>query len=117
MRAGDLAEAFGRQRCTEQVISGLGGRLIGGIAPPDHLAYGGQTGPSVTLLQPFYFGRNQAGTSLGAAVIAVGGCMFGRGLVPRIVKQLANIGMQRAVIGLERQDVVTSLFDNLPCDL
>jgi hypothetical protein len=39
------------------------------------------------------------------------------GLVPRIVKQLADIGVQRAVIGLEGQHVVTSFSTICRADL
>ena len=39
------------------------------------------------------------------------------GLVARVFEQLADIGMQSTVVALERQDIVTTPFDNLPGDL
>src|SRR2546429_2440778 len=55
MRTSDLAEAFGRQRCAEQVIGALGRCLGCGLSGADHFSYGRQTRPSMTPLQPVYF--------------------------------------------------------------
>jgi hypothetical protein len=64
----------------------------------------------MTVLQSFYFGRNHAGASLDTAVIAVGGGMSVGDHVPRIFKQLAGGGMERPMIALENQHVVTPFF-------
>src|SRR4051794_20774218 len=52
VRAGDMAEALGRQRRAEQVVGRLGGHLGAGLPGSDHLADGVQAGPVVNLLQP-----------------------------------------------------------------
>jgi hypothetical protein len=67
----------------------------------------------MTVLQSFYFGRNHAGASLDTAVIAVGGGMSVGDHVPRIFKQLAGDGMERPMIALENQHVVTPLFSTI----
>jgi hypothetical protein len=117
MRTSDLAEAFGRQRCAEQVIGGLGCRCACAVSGADDFSYCRQIRSSMTFLDPCYFGADQAGACLDSTMVAVQGRMLLASLPPRMFEQQADIGVQCAMIALEGQCVVSSLFDDLPGDI
>jgi hypothetical protein len=99
--------------CIENPVGGLVRHPRRRIAHARHLVYGSQPGPSTTPLQSFHLGRNQTGASFDAAMIVVHGRTLVDGFVSRLREQEANIGMQRAMIPFERQDIVATPFDDL----
>jgi hypothetical protein len=114
MLADHVVEALGGQRCAEQVIGRLSGGLGRGFADAGDLADGGQARPMVDLLQPVDLARDQGRAGFDAAVIGINGLRTRRRLVRRIVEECADVLMQRALVALQRQDVVAALIDDLP---
>src|SRR5215469_17499167 len=109
MQADDLAQAFGREGLADEIIGGLDRLLRGGAARTDHLADSSQSRPAVTLLQLLDFGAHEAGALLDTAVVTVYGRVPLGALIPRLVQQLADLGMQPPMVALERQCVPSTL--------
>lgn len=104
---GDGAEALGGEGRAEQVIGGLGGGLAGALSAAGELADSRQAGPAV-VAEPGNVARHQGGAGLDAAMIGVDGGVGAVGLDPRIVEEQADVGMQTALVALERQDIVAA---------
>ena len=68
-------------------------------------------------LQPIDMGRDDGGAGFNAAVIGIDRGVGGCGFRLRVIKESADIGVQRALIALEGQGVVATLFDDLLGDL
>jgi hypothetical protein len=71
----------------------------------------------MTLLQPFYFGRNHAGASLDTAVIAVGGGMSVGDRVPRSSSNWPVSAWSARQLPLRANTQSPPFFDNLPGDV
>src|ERR1700733_1183140 len=116
MGADDFIATLWRYRRTEQVIGRLSGSFCRGLARALHLPDGGQTGPLMIVLQPFDVGADCGRAGLDAAMISLDVRRGRGGLAGRVVGA-NDIIMQRALIALQGQDVVTALIDDLLGDL
>ena len=67
----------------------------------------------MTFLDRRHLGADQAGASLDTAMVTVRGRILLAFIPSRIFEQRADSGVQRATIALERQCVVSSVFDDL----
>lgn len=94
-------EAPGRKRLAEQVIGDFAGGLVGGLADPGDLCDRLQAWPLMLFLRPIDMGRDDGGAGFNAAVIGIDRGVSGCGFRLRIVKEGADIGVQRALIALE----------------
>lgn len=68
-------------------------------------------------LQPTDIRRDGARARLNPPVIRVDGSVAGRRLALRIVKKPADVGVQRALVALQRQRIVAAPIDDLPGNL
>src|SRR4051812_41377134 len=109
MLASDVVETLCGQRRTEQVVGGLGGGLGRGFADAGYLADGGEAGPLVGFLQPTDIGRDHGRAGFDAAVISINGLNSWRCVVHRIIEVEADVIMQRALVALQRQEVIAAL--------
>jgi hypothetical protein len=64
-------------------------------------------------LRPVDVCRDRDAASFDAAMIGVDRRMFRRGLGQRILEEHGDIGVQRALIALEREGVIATLIDDL----
>src|SRR5215218_6908008 len=100
----------------QQKVAGLAARLVRRLARGGHRADGLEPRPIMALLQPSDVGAETGAALFDAAMIAIDG----RGRRQRrlgIVEKELHILKKRALIALERQDVVAALGDDLGCDL
>jgi hypothetical protein len=106
MSTGDGIEAVGCQGLAEQVEGGFGGGLVSALADPGDFGDSLQPRPLMLLLQPVDVGRDDGGAGLDPAMIAIERSVGGGGFGFRVVEEGPDVVMQRALIALQRLEMI-----------